>query len=156
MLFAALYDRDPVTRRAAENSIWQVWGRSGDQSADRDYARGVEQMQRGLLRSAVATFSNLIESHPHFAEAWNKRATIYFLLGEDDRSIADCEQVLKRNPHHFGALSGYGQLMIRKGNIDRAVHYFQRALTINPNMDGVRAIVEHIEKLLEKRRERQI
>ena len=113
-------------------------------------------MRRGLLRAAVRTFSKLIESHPEFTEAWNKRATLYFMLGEDELSIADCEEVLKRSPEHFGALSGYGQLLIRKGDVERALGYFQRALTINPNMHGVRAIIEQIEVLMEKRRERLI
>jgi len=148
ILYAALYDADPGIREIAQTSIWKVWGRSGDAAADKAYQVGVTQMERGLLRSAVRTFSTLIESRPDFTEAWNKRATVYYLLEENDLSIADCEEVLKRNPHHFGALSGFGQLMLRKGEPERALEYFERALTINPNMDGVRTNIELLKRLL--------
>lgn len=155
-LYAALYDADPGIREIAQASIWKVWGRSGDATVDKAYQVGVTQMERGLLRSAVRTFTNLIESRPDFTEAWNKRATVYYLLEEDDLSIADCEEVLKRNPHHFGALSGFGQLMLRKGEPERALEYFERALTINPNMEGVRASIELLKRLLLDRGKRLI
>ena len=156
VLYAALYDPDEPIRAIAQTSIWKVWGRSGDPVADRLYEVGVSQMEKGLLRPAVRTFSNLIESRPDFAEAWNKRATVYFLLEEDDLSIADCEEVLKRNPHHFGALSGYGQLMLRKGELDRALGYFERALAVNPNMEGVRSNIELLRRVLREREKRFI
>lgn len=155
-LYAALYDADPGIREIAQASIWKVWGRSGDATVDKAYQVGVTQMERGLLRSAVRTFTNLIESRPDFTEAWNKRATVYYLLEEDDLSIADCEEVLKRNPHHFGALSGFGQLMLRKGEPERALEYFERALTINPNMEGVRASIDLLKRLLLDRGKRLI
>ena len=114
------------------------------------------QLQQGLLRSALRTFTQLIEKRPSFTEAWNKRATVHFLLENDDQSIADCDEVLKRNPHHFGALSGYGQLMLRKRELERALDYLQRALAVNPNMEGVRASVDALQRLLADRRKRYI
>lgn len=156
VLYSALHDNDLTVRRVAEAAIWQVWGRSGDPEADRLYQVGVSQLQQGLLRSAERTFSQLIEMRPNFTEAWNKRATVLFLLEEDDRSIADCDEVLKRNPNHFGALSGYGQLMLRKRDFDRALDYFQRALAINPNMEGVRSSVETLQRLLSEKKKRYI
>ncbi|HWQ39834.1 MAG TPA: tetratricopeptide repeat protein [Burkholderiales bacterium] len=156
VLYAALYDDDPAVRRIAENAIWQIWGRSGDPQADELYRIGVRQMREGLLRSALRTFSQLIEHNPAFTEAWNKRATVYFLLGQDDLSIADCDEVLKRNPQHFGALSGYGQLMLRRRQPERALDYFERALAANPNMDGVRSTVEMLRRYLIERRGRFI
>lgn len=155
-LHAALHDADPAVRRIAENAIWQVWGRSGDPQADQLYQIGVRQMREGLLRSALRTFSQLIERNPGFTEAWNKRATVYFLLAEDDLSIADCDEVLRRNPQHFGALSGYGQLMLRKRQPETALDYFERALAVNPNMDGVRSTVEVLRRYLIERRSRFI
>jgi tetratricopeptide (TPR) repeat protein len=156
VLYAALYDPDAPVREIAQAAIWKVWGRPGDPDADQRYRVGLQQMERGLLRAAVRTFSSLIESHPDFTEAWNKRATVYFLLEEDDLSIADCEEVLKRNPYHFGALSGYGQLMLRKSDPERALNYFERALTVNPNMGGVRANIEALRQLMQERRKRLI
>ena len=152
LLMTALYDPDARVRQAAEGAIWQVWGRSGDQATDRVFERGLAQMQSRELPAAVATFSRVIGMKPDFAEGWNKRATVYFLLGENDLSLKDCAEVLKRNPQHFGVLSGYGQIYVRKGNLERALDYFRRALAINPNMEGVRSSIELIEKVLVERR----
>src|SRR6266446_594969 len=155
-LMAALYDPDARVRQAAEAAIWHVWGRSGDQATDRLFERGLAQMQSGDLPAAVETFGRVIGMNPDFAEGWNKRATAYFLLGEDDLSLKDCAEVLKRNPRHFGVLSGYGQIYVRKGELERALDYFRRALNINPNMEGVRNSIELIEKLLVERRRKFI
>ena len=155
-LMAALYDSDARVRQAAESAIWHVWGRSGDQATDRLFERGLAQMQSGDLPAAVETFGRVIGMNPDFAEGWNKRATAYFLLGEDDLSLKDCAEVLKRNPQHFGVLSGYGQIYVRKGDLERALDYFRRALHVNPNMEGVRNSIELIEKLLVERRRKFI
>ena len=152
LLMAALYDPDARVRQAAEGAIWHVWGRSGDQATDRLFERGLAQMQSRDLPAAVETFSRVIGMKPEFAEGWNKRATVYFLLGEDDLSLKDCAEALKTNPQHFGVLSGYGQIYVRKGDLERALDYFRRALTINPNMEGVRYSIELIEKVLVERR----
>jgi tetratricopeptide (TPR) repeat protein len=150
LLFIALYDNDPLIRQLAENAIWEIWGRSGNPLHDRMYQRGVELMQAGLYGGAIRNFTSLIQLAPDFTEAWNKRATVYFIVGENDRSIEDCEQVLAREPNHFGALSGYGQLMLRKRDYERALGYFERALTVNPNMRGVGENIEAIKRLIEK------
>lgn len=150
LLFIALYDDDPLIRQLAENAIWEIWGRSGNDLHDRMYQRGVEMMKAGLYGGAIRSFTALIQLAPDFTEAWNKRATVYFIVGEDDQSIADCEEVLEREPNHFGALSGYGQLMLRKRDYQRALGYFEQALTVNPNMRGVSENIEAIKRLIEK------
>src|SRR6266850_2315187 len=71
-------------------------------------ARGVQEIDAQDYKAAIATFSEIVRRKPGFAEGWNKRATVYYLAGEDRKSIADCGEVLKRNPRHFGALSGLG------------------------------------------------
>jgi tetratricopeptide (TPR) repeat protein len=150
LLFSALYDNDKLVRKIAEEAIWKVWGRSGNAAYDRLYRHGVEQMQAGELTGAVGSFTTLIQLDPDFSEAWNKRATLYFMLGENDLSIADCDEVLSREPNHFGALSGYGLLMLREGDYRRALEYFEQALTANPNMPGVRRNIEMITEHLEE------
>jgi tetratricopeptide (TPR) repeat protein len=105
---------------------------------------------------AIATFTRIIELKPDFAEGWNKRATAYYLAGEYRRSLADCDQVIKRNPQHFGALSGYGQIYLQLDRPDKALEYFRRALAVNPNMDAVQSMVERIEELEARRRARSI
>ena len=148
LLYSALYDADALVRKLAEDAIWKVWSRSGNALHDRMLQRGIEQMQAGHYAAAVRSFSALIRLAPDFAEAWNKRATVYYILGEDDRSIADVEKVLEREPYHFGALSGYGQLMLRKREYRRALGYFERALTINPNMRDVSKSIDSIRRAL--------
>ncbi|TMH56091.1 MAG: hypothetical protein E6H55_17505 [Betaproteobacteria bacterium] len=143
-------------RTRAEQAMWRIWARSGDQEVDRLYQVGVEQMSAGDLRQSIATFTRIIELKPDFAEGWNKRATLYFLAGELRKSLADCDEVMKRNPYHFGALSGYALIYIRLEYYDRALEYSRRALEVNPNMDAVRRNVELLERLLEQRRNRMI
>ena len=109
-LVEALRDRDALVRAFAETALWQVWSRSGDEEVDRLFELGVEQMSARRGDLAVETFTRVIERRPGFAEGWNKRATVYYLLGQYEKSLADCDEVLKRNPHHFGALSGYGMI----------------------------------------------
>jgi tetratricopeptide (TPR) repeat protein len=150
LLFSALYDNDKLLRKIAEDAIWKVWGRSGNAEHDRLYRLGVEELQSGELSRALGSFTTLIQLAPDFAEAWNKRATLYFMLGENDLSIADCDEVLSREPNHFGALSGYGLLMLRQGNYQRALEYFEQALTANPNMPGVQRNIDMITERLEE------
>jgi tetratricopeptide (TPR) repeat protein len=155
-LLAALHDSAQAVRQAAEQAIWRVWSRSGDEAADRIFGIGAAQMQDGDLREAVKTFGRVISMKPDFAEAWNKRATLYFLLGEDDLSLRDCDEVIKRNPQHFGVLAGYGQIHVRKGDLATALDYFERALAINPNMDGVRDSIDAIGRILSEKQKRYI
>src|SRR5687768_12930284 len=107
-LVKALRDRDGAARDAAERAIWNVWGRSGDDAIDDLYQRGIAQMSVGGVEDAIATFTRIIRAKPDFAEGWNKRATLYYMAGALDKSLLDCDEVMKRNPLHFGALSGYG------------------------------------------------
>ena len=150
-LLGALFDDDAGVRAAAEAAIWRVWSRSGDREADHLFNVGVEQMSRRNFPAAVRTFSRVIEMRPDFAEGWNKRATVYFMMGEDDLSLKDCDEALKRNPYHFGVLSGYGQIHVRRGELALALDYFERALVINPNMNGVRVAIEAIQRALRRR-----
>jgi tetratricopeptide (TPR) repeat protein len=155
-LVAALRDPDDVVRAVAEEALWGVWSRSGDARVDDLFKRGVSEMGAERLSEAVATFTRVIELRPDFAEGWNKRATAYFLAGEYRRSLADCDEVIKRNPSHFGALSGYGQIYLRLDQPDKALEYFRRALEVNPNMDGVQTMIKRLEALEARRRQRSI
>ena len=152
VLIGALTDADEVVRSLAEHSVWQVWGRSGDAEADELLQTGIEQMSRGDGPAAVDTFTKAIQRKPDFAEAWNKRATVHFLMGEHEQSIKDCDEVMKRNPAHFGALAGYGQIYLQLDQPERALGYFRRALRVNPNMRGVEQIIPQLEQLLAERR----
>ncbi|UCE30575.1 MAG: tetratricopeptide repeat protein [Burkholderiales bacterium] len=152
----ALHDAHPLVRVIAEQAMWQMWSRSGDDGIDLLLAQGSEQMRAGDLAAAIATFDEVIRRKPAFAEGWNKRATALYLAGEYRRSLTDCDQVMRRNPLHFGALSGYGQIYVQLGRYETALEYFRRALAVNPNLDGVRANIRRIERLLEARERRSV
>jgi tetratricopeptide (TPR) repeat protein len=156
LLIGALRDPDADTRDQAEQALWRIWARSGDPEADRLYQTGIEQMNAGDLQQSIVTFTRIIELKPDFAEGWNKRATLYFFVGDLRKSLADCDEVMRRNPYHFGALSGYALIYTRLEYYERALEYSRRALAINPNLAGVRQNVELLERLLEQRRGRAI
>ena len=80
-----------------------------------------------------------------------KRATVYYLLGEYTKSLADCDEVLKRNPYHFGALSGYGMIYLQLDQPARALEYFERALAVNPNLSSVQEAADRLKALLIRR-----
>ena len=147
-LLKVLRDPDPVVRALAEHALWQVWSRSGDPEVDALFQEGVAQMTQRDGQGAIATFSRIIEKRPEFAEGWNKRATVYFLMGEYQKSLADCDEVVKRNPSHFGVLSGYGQIYLQLNQPERALSYFERALTVNPNLEQVERVIEELKGLL--------
>jgi tetratricopeptide (TPR) repeat protein len=155
-LLKALRDSDEDTRQHAEQAIWRIWSRSGNKEVDGLYQTGIEQMEAGDLQQAVVTFTRIVKLKPDFAEGWNKRATLYFLVGDLRKSLADCDEVMKRNPYHFGALSGYALIYTRLEYYDRALDYSRRALKVNPNMDAVRNNIDLLERLIEQRRKQMI
>ncbi|MEO8740627.1 MAG: hypothetical protein ABI537_13125 [Casimicrobiaceae bacterium] len=156
LLARALRDPDEDVRESAEKALWRLWARSGNAEVDALYATGVRQMSAGDLEQSIATFTRIIKLKPDFAEAWNKRATLYFLVGELRKSLADCDEVVKRNPYHFGVLAGYAQIYVRMEYYDRALDYSRRALEVNPNMNAVRRNIELLERLLAQRRRQTI
>ena len=151
-LVRALRDPDPIVRGFVESAMWSVWSRSGDETVDRLFAIGVEQLGQRQLEAAADTFSRIIQRRPEFAEGWNKRATVYFLLGDYRRSLADCDEVVARNPYHWGALSGYGMIYMQLDQPGRAVDYLEKALAVNPNLDQVAQTIEVLKALMLQRR----
>jgi tetratricopeptide (TPR) repeat protein len=150
LLHPRLRDDSALVRSYAEQGLWLLWTRSGDAQVDVLMARGAEQMQAGSFADAVATLTEVVRRKPDFAEGWNRRATVHYLAGDYHRSIADCDEVLKRNPLHFGALSGLGQIYARLEQYEKALEWFRRALEVNPNMEGVELNIEGILQLLKQ------
>jgi tetratricopeptide (TPR) repeat protein len=155
-LVNALRDPDYAVRILADQAIWEIWSRSGNQEIARLFETGTHALSQGRWDEAVAAFTKIIERDPSFAEGWNKRATAYYLMGEYRKSLADCDEVIKRNPLHYGALSGYGMIYVQLDQPARALEYFERALAVNPNMDAVRNTVETLKALLLQQRKNAI
>jgi tetratricopeptide (TPR) repeat protein len=156
LLVKRLADPDPYVRELAQDAVWHVWSRSGNAEADRLLAKGMEEMEAGQLMTAIETFTKVIELKPDFAEAWNKRATAWFIVGDMQKSLSDCDEVMKRNPQHFGALSGYGQIYVNLEQYEKALEYFKRALAVNPNLTNLEEVIERLETLLREQGRRYI
>lgn len=131
---------------ALQQAIWMAWTRTDDQAAARMMAIGIIAMGQDRLDDALSTFDALVEAAPDFAEAWNKRATVHYLMGNLDASVADIEETLKLEPRHFGALSGLGLIYQEIGKGDAALRAFEAALRANPHLPTVRASIEALKK----------
>ncbi len=142
-----LFDRllqapDVEAARPIEQSIWQTWLDHQDEDARLEVQRSHETFSEGNPYIAVAILDKVIAKHPDWAEAWNRRATYYYMLGLYDRSIADVQHVLELEPNHFGALAGLGAIYIALGEDDKALRYYEKALHIHPNMQAAQHQVE--------------
>jgi len=137
---------------AIQQSIWAVWMESDNAEVNLLMLEGVDAMSQGDLKRALAAFDSMVEVAPGFAEGWNKRATVEFLMGDLKESVADIHKTLELEPRHWGALSGLGQIYLALDNDDAALRAFKRALEIDPYLDAVRAKIQEIEAKLEKRR----
>lgn len=147
-LLVKLTDDDPQVRTIATAALWQIWSRSGDSDVDKLFARGMEQMKASELDDALATFDEVVQLRPAFAEGWHKRALVHFLMEKHEKALLDCNEALKRNRNHFGALSGAGQIYLHKGDAQRALDYFNRAVDLNPNLVGPARLIPMLEEYL--------
>lgn len=137
----------PTAQSAAsiEAEIWQAWlvGPTEDDTAQ--IKKAVRAMNQGEWTLAMVQLNQIIEQSPEFTEAWNRRATLHFMLGDFDSSIDDIEQVLKREPRHFGAWSGLGMIMERTGRQNAALKAYERVLQIYPASVSSQQRIEAIE-----------
>lgn len=149
-LFRELRTTDSAIAAAnAEREIWATWLEVAEPAAARATARGVRYMQLARLDAAEAAFTRAVEAAPAFAEAWNKRATVRFLKGDDAGSLADIRRTLELEPRHFGALSGRGMILERRERPAGALEAYEAALALNPRLDRVRARVRELRREVE-------
>ncbi len=148
-LFASLKSETDIYNAAnLANEIWQIWFEHEDAMANSLMTRGVQQMESYAINAALETFNRLIELKPDFAEAWNRRATIYYQIGEYDASLKDIDEVLKLEPYHFGALSGRGLVYMGKQEYFMARSAFLTLLEVYPAMPGVKENILKLEDVL--------
>lgn len=129
---AALHDDDPLVRRFASDSLWELWFRSGSDEQNTRLQRAASEPDAIKAR---AELDELIRVAPSFAEAHNQRAIWFYKRGEYARAIEDCETVLQLNPYHFGAAAGMGQCLLKLNRLQGALRAFRMALAINPDLD---------------------
>ncbi|MEL7214505.1 MAG: tetratricopeptide repeat protein [Pseudomonadota bacterium] len=143
-LLGDLADPEAANVPRLTNDIARIWARSGSDTADLMLERGREAMDGGNFIVAVEHFTALINHTPDFAEAWNARATAYFLMGEFGLSVADISQTLALNPRHFGALAGLGMIYEEIGQPEQAYAAFRAAQVLNPHMENVNRAVTRL------------
>ncbi len=148
-LFEQLYHApDPLAAQAVEHAIWEIWLTSEDDVVNALMSEGVAAMQRRDYPTALRSFDRMVEVAPDYAEGWNKRATLYYLIGAYENSLDDIVRTLELEPRHFGALSGRGMILQDLGRSEEALTAFEAALDLNPQMPGARLSVEALRKIL--------
>ena len=130
--------------RTIEKFIWKIWRESGDEAVDQLMVDGVKAMGGGNYEGALIAFNSIVKGAPNFAEGWNKRATLYWLMGDFEKSVEDINRTLALEPRHFGALSGLAMIRESQERPLDALQAFERALEIYPAMPNA---AERIRKL---------
>ncbi len=144
-LFSELQDPENDEWKKSEQKIWAEWGKSGSPAMDHLLRRGKKAMQDGDLKVAVGHFSTVIDHSPDFAEAWNMRATAFYLMNEFGLSMADIQRTLQLNPRHFGAMAGLGSILVQLDRKKDALAVYKRALEVHPHQDGLKKNIEQLE-----------
>ncbi len=147
-LFAELKSTaDMAEAQEIEQVIWRVWLDSGDDKINAIMAQGVRAMTFRNHAAALGAFNEIVRLAPDFAEGWNKRATLHYLLGDYVASVADIERTLALEPRHFGALSGLGLVRLAQDKEEDALQAFEAALDVHPHLPGADS---HIKDLRER------
>ena len=133
-----------------EKKIWAVWSKHPNDNRLTDKMEfGTELMQYGDYNYALKVFDNIIVADPQWSEAWNKRATVYFLMNEFKNSLDDIDKVLIIEPRHFGALSGQARIFIKLQKYEKAIKSIEKALEFYPTFKS-RELIPEIERLIKE------
>tara|TARA_Y100000590_G_scaffold191872_2_gene218231 strand:- start:1783 stop:2319 length:537 start_codon:yes stop_codon:yes gene_type:complete len=112
--------------------IWDIWHETNDPKINADFFKGIGLMNNGNLEMSVIYFTKVIQNNPNFAEAWNKRATAYYMLGDFDKSMIDIITTLKLEPRHFGALDGMVLIFLHQKKYEKAIQIYEEIIKIFP------------------------
>jgi len=141
---------DAAHARIIEQVIWTIWIEHPDTAVSQLMRNGIAAMGRGDQRAALKSFDQVVAIAPDYAEGWNKRATVHYLLGNYEASLADIERTLALEPRHFGALSGRGLVYAALEEWDLALESFDAALAVHPQMPGAKLNADAIRHELEQ------
>ena len=140
-----------IDAKEIESKIWKMWTtHPSEESLTNLLAKGSYYMSQNQLTSAHNVFSKAIELDPKWAEAWNKRATVFYLIGEFKKSQDDIDKVLAIEARHFGALAGQGLVNIQLKNYEKAILSYEQAKEIHPSMQSPEIMIRQIEELIKQ------
>ncbi len=151
-LFAGLkIAPDAESAKAIEDRIWALWMVSGSDTCNLLMARVKAAADEKDYDLAINLLNAVIALKPDYVEAWNRRATVYYLMKDYGHSVADIREVLLREPRHFGALSGLGLILQEIGDDKHALEAYRRALAIDPHLEHLPEVVKTLRETVEGR-----
>jgi tetratricopeptide (TPR) repeat protein len=151
-LFGALKAApDEASAKHVEARIWALWMQTPSDTAALLMSRAKAAMDARQMDVALKLLDAVVKLRPEYVEAWNRRATLYYLQNDYTHSLEDIEQVLSREPRHFGALAGLGMIMQDLGDDRRALDAFRKALAVNPHLEKVPELVKMLTEKVEGR-----
>ena len=142
---------DDTSSKSIEERIWALWLVSKSDTTNLLMTRVKTAMDSEDLDLAIKLLDQIIQIRPSYTEAWNRRATAYYMKKEFNRSLADIRQVLAREPRHFGALAGLGLIMQDLGDDKRALEIYRKALAIHPRLPRVPNLIKTLTEKVEGR-----
>tara|TARA_Y100001936_G_C15705299_1_gene473125 strand:- start:115 stop:663 length:549 start_codon:yes stop_codon:yes gene_type:complete len=150
-LFNDLKNNDQYISNKIEQKIWKIWSTHPNNSELTTMLNaGSEFVNNNQLLEAIEIFTKVIELDPSWPEAWNKRATVFYMVGEFEKSQKDIDEVLKLENRHFGALAGQGLVNIKLENYDKAIKSYENVIEIYPSMNSSKIMIKHIKELIKK------
>ncbi len=135
---------DPMEIEDLENRIERIWHDPGSPSIDLLMTRGMAAREAGQYETALQHFTDVVELAPDYAEGWNQRATVYFLMDRYDEAVLDIERTVTLEPRHYGAWSGLGLIFMEIGNEQGALAAYRKALAINPHLNSAATAVKRL------------
>ena len=150
-LFNDLKIKDKEKSFLIEQKIWNIWSTHPyDKSLTLMLNTGSDLVNENKFYDAIDIFTKVIKLDPNWAEAWNKRATVYYIVGKFQKSQKDIDKVLKLEKRHFGALAGQGLVNIQLQNYEKAIKSYEKAQKIYPAMESPKTMIKEINKLIKK------
>ena len=151
-LFHELKKNIPSLSSGIAQQIWMLWStHPTDQKLTSILDEGSKLVQDRKLYRAIDVFTEAIELDPSWAEAWNKRATVFYMVGEFQKSQDDIDKVLELEKRHFGALAGQGMVNIQLRNYEKALLSYKKAQEIYPSMQSAETMIKQIENLIKQK-----
>ena len=136
----------PEAAASVEAEIWTIWAKSGDADLDQVFEVGSRAMAIGDTATALKIFDAVVRKAPDFAEGWNKRATVHYMMGNYEASLADIDRTLELEPLHFGALAGLGLVNLELDRDEAALDAFERVLKVTPQSRSAKYNIEIVKQ----------